>query len=93
MPVLPRSPGHLPKPVVFRTDEVMVLVNIRWWPNNPRADRVGASPPMCLIGDAQNSQQNSVRGESLRRQTDDLELLAKGVKGSRVSTLLSDRWT
>jgi len=29
MPVLPRSPGNLPKPVVFRTDVVMVLMNIR----------------------------------------------------------------
>jgi hypothetical protein len=33
------------KPVVFRTDEVMVLLNIRWWPNNPRAYRVGAIAP------------------------------------------------
>jgi hypothetical protein len=30
VPVLPRSPGHVPKPAVFRTDEVVVLVN---WKN------------------------------------------------------------
>jgi histidine triad (HIT) family protein len=27
--------GHLPGRVVFRNEDVMVLVNIKWWPNNP----------------------------------------------------------
>jgi len=27
--------GHLPGRVVHRTEDVMVLVNIKWWPNNP----------------------------------------------------------
>ena len=26
--------GHLPNRVVFRDDDVMVIVNIKWWPNN-----------------------------------------------------------
>ena len=26
--------GHLPERVVHRTEDVMVLVNIKWWPNN-----------------------------------------------------------
>ena len=27
--------GHLPERVVWRDEQVMTLVNIKWWPNNP----------------------------------------------------------
>lgn len=27
--------GHLPQRVVYRNEQVMTLVNIKWWPNNP----------------------------------------------------------